>query len=497
MLDFLIKKISIIDGTGKKAFIGDIGIKDNKIITKNLSDYKFKEIINGENKIICPGFIDVHSHDDLSVINDKKISHNVNQGITTMIVGNCGFGVSPYKSAKIQMSSLYNVDGIKKSWNNFAEYFNILENEPPSINVGVLIGHHTIRRHSLDIANKTSPAKEELSTMISIVEEGMEAGCLGLSTGLVYEPGRNAKTEEIISLAKHIKKYNGVYVSHMRNEADRLFDSIEETANIGLQAEVKVEISHLKTVGKDFWGNSVKALEMIENYSDQGLNIHADQYPYTARSTMLKALLINGTFDQNNPSSPMGKSESNEVLLCSVPGDKTLEGKTLEDIQYIYDLPTEETVKKLLSEVSDKILVAAFGMNEKDVQIIMKHPLVMIGTDGIDFGSKPHPRAWGTYPRILEEYVKNKNIISIEQAINKMTQMPAKKFNIKNRGVIKENYFADLVIIDFNNIKDNSTFTNPKNPPNGFDYIFVNGKKTIEKGKELNVFSGMTVKNIK
>jgi|TARA_B110000263_G_scaffold15848_1_gene12833 N-acyl-D-amino-acid deacylase len=495
MLDFLIKEISIIDGTGNKAFIGDIGIKANKIITKNLSDYKSKEIIDGQNKIICPGFIDVHSHDDLSVINDKKISHNINQGITTMIVGNCGFGVSPYKSAKIQMSSLYDVDEIKKSWNNFSEYFNIIENEPPSINVGVLIGHHTIRRHSLDIANKISPTKEELSLMISLVEEGMEAGCLGLSTGLVYEPGRNAETEEIISLAKHIKKYNGVYVSHMRNEADKLFNSINETANIGLKSEVKVEISHLKTVGKDYWGNSVKALEMIENYSDQGLDIHADQYPYVARSTMLKALLINGTFDENNTSSPMGKSESNEVLLCSVPGDKSLEGKTLEDIQYIYDLPTQETVKKLLSEVSDKILVAAFGMDEKDVQIIMKHPLVMIGTDGIDFGSKPHPRAWGTYPRILEHYVKNNNIISLEQAINKMTQMPAEKFNIKNRGVIKENYFADLVIIDLNNIKDNSTFTNPKNPPNGFDYIFVNGKKAIEKGKELHVFSGTTVKN--
>jgi N-acyl-D-aspartate/D-glutamate deacylase len=497
MLDFLIKKISIIDGTGKKAFIGDIGIKDNKIITKNLSIYKVKEIINGENKIICPGFIDVHSHDDLSVINDKKISHNVNQGITTMIVGNCGFGVSPYKSAKIQMSSLYDVDGIMKNWNSFSEYFDILDKEPASINVGALIGHHTLRRHSLDIANKTSPTNDELNRMISLVEEGMEAGCLGFSTGLVYEPGRNAKTEEIINLVKPINKYDGVYVSHMRNEAEGLFDSIKETASIGLKSKVKVEISHLKTVGKDYWGNSIKALEMIESYSAKGLDIHADQYPYTARSTMLKALLINGTFDYKNSNSPMGKSESNEVLLCSVPGDKTLEGKTLEDIQYMYDLPTEETVKKLLSEVSDKILVAAFGMDEKDVQIIMKHPLVMIGTDGIDFGSKPHPRAWGTYPRILENYVKNNSILTLEKAINKMTQMPAEKFNIKYRGVIKEDYFADLVIFDLDKIKDNSTFANPKNPPNGFDYIFVNGKKTIEKGKELNVFSGMTVKNKK
>ena len=495
MLDFLIKGVRIIDGNPNKSYIGDVGILEDKIITKELNNVKYKELIDGSGKIICPGFIDVHSHDDFKVVTDKRILHNLCQGITTMIVGNCGFGVSPYLSAKEQMSSLYKVSKLDEVWNNFSEYFDLLDRYPTSINVGVLIGHHTIRRNSLNLMDKIYPTEDELKKMINLVEEGMEAGCLGFSTGLVYEPGRNSKTEEIIEITKPIKKYEGVYVSHMRNEAEGLFDSINETANIGINNQLRVEISHLKSVGKDNWGKSEKALSMIDDFSEKGLDIHADQYPYTARSTMLKALLLNGTFDDSNTNSPMGKSESKDVLLCSVPGDKSIEGKTLEDIQEIYDLPTEETVKKLLSEISDKILVAAFGMNENDVRNIMKHPRVMIGTDGIDVGSKPHPRAWGTYPRIFDEYVKNKKILNFEEAIYKMTKMPAKKFNIKSRGEIKENYYADLVIFDPEKIKDNSTFTDPKKTPTGIEYIFVNGKKAMEHNKETKVFSGKTIKN--
>ena len=208
---------------------------------------------------------------------------------------------------------------------------------------------------------------------------------------------------------------------------------------------------------------------------------------------MLKALYINGTFDESSKYSPMGKSTSNEVLLCSVPGEESLEGKTLEEIQNIYDLPTEETVEKLI-DVSDKILVAAFGMKEEDVVEIMQHKLVMIGTDGLDVGSKPHPRAWGTYPRILDEYVNKRQSLKIENAIHKMTEMPAKKFNIKHRGLIKENNFADLVIFNENEIKDNATYTNPKIGPDGISFVFVNGKKAVVAGKETLLYNGEVIR---
>ena len=494
MLDYLIKNGHVVDGSGKKLYIASIGISNGKIITNVSEDTEAIEIIDAKNKVVSPGFIDVHSHDDFNVITDKNVSHNILQGITSMIVGNCGFGVSPFISGAEQMSALYEVKDIASKWNSYEEYFAILSKNKIAINVGALVGHHTIRRHSLEEMKKEVPNKNELEKMANLLIEGMESGCLGLSTGLVYEPGRYSVSKEIIELAKKIQKYDGVYVSHMRNEAEGLIESIIETANIGLEANVKVEISHLKSVGKNNWGKSEQALDLIEKFSDDGLDINMDQYPYTARSTMLKALLLNDTFNYENDLSPMGKSMPNEVLLCSVPNEKSFEGKTLEDIQKLYDLPIIETVNKLLDDVSDKILVAAFGMNENDVQNIMKNDLTMIGTDGIDVGSKPHPRAWGTYPRILEEYVGRLGILTLENAINKMTHMPAEKFGIKSRGLIKNNYFADLVIFESDKIKDNATFTNPKNGPTGIDYVFVNGKKAVEKAHEKYVFSGSIIK---
>ncbi|MED5254862.1 MAG: amidohydrolase family protein, partial [Chloroflexota bacterium] len=290
MLDYLIKNGRIVDGSGKKLYIASIGISNGKIITNVSEDSEAIEIIDANKKIVTPGFIDVHSHDDFNVITDKNVSHNILQGITSMIVGNCGFGVSPFVSGAEQMSALYEVKDITTKWNSYEEYFDILSKNKIAINVGALVGHHTIRRHSLDEMKKEVPNKNELEKMANLLIEGMESGCLGLSTGLVYEPGRYSVSNEIIELAKKIQKYDGVYVSHMRNEAEGLIESIIETANIGLEANVKVEISHLKSVGKSNWGKSEQALDLIEKFSDDGLDINMDQYPYTARSTMLKAL---------------------------------------------------------------------------------------------------------------------------------------------------------------------------------------------------------------
>ena len=313
MFDTLITNGTIIDGSNKKSYKGDIGIIGGKINTIGLlSNAESKETINAKDSIVCPGFIDVHSHDDFKILSERKITHNILQGITTMIVGNCGFGISPYEAAKEQMSALYQVDSLKNKWNNFADFFDLIEKNPPSINVGVLIGHHTIRRAILNEINKKIPNSDELNKMIYLVEEGMEAGCLGFSTGLVYEPGRYSNTEELINLTKPLRKYNGVYVSHMRNEAEKLFHSISETINIGTKAGTKIQISHLKSVGKENWGKVGKALEIIENHNLNGIDITADQYPYTARSTMLKALYINGTFDE-----PKVPEKVHLVSLCA------------------------------------------------------------------------------------------------------------------------------------------------------------------------------------
>jgi N-acyl-D-amino-acid deacylase len=278
----------------------------------------------------------------------------------------------------------------------------------------------------------------------------------------------------------------------MRDEGSRLLDSIKETLHIGEASGCAVEISHHKTVGKDNWGKVARSLEMIEEAVAQGRNVTADQYPYTARSTMLFALVQNGTFAPGDGGA-MGKSEPSEVLLCSVPGYSEFEGRTLQSFVDEFDLPGEEAANKLLHDYSDSILVAAFGMDEGDVRMVMAHSSTMIGTDGLDRGSKPHPRAWGTYPRVLGKYVREEGVISLENAIYKMTAFPAEKFGITGRGLIKEGYYADLVMFDPNTIIDGATYENPRVGPIGMPHVIVNGQFAVRDGQHTGSRSGQAL----
>jgi N-acyl-D-amino-acid deacylase len=279
----------------------------------------------------------------------------------------------------------------------------------------------------------------------------------------------------------------------MRDEGAGLLDSVKETLHIGEASESAVEISHHKTVGKSNWGQVVRSLEMIEEAVAKGQDVTADQYPYTARSTVLFALVQNGTFAPGDGGA-MGKSEPSEVLLCSVPGQADFEGRTLQSFVEEFDLPGEEAAKKLLSDYSNEILVAAFGMDEGDVRMVMAHSSTMIGTDGLDRGSKPHPRAWGTYPRVLGKYVREEGIISLEDAIYKMSGFPAKKFQIANRGLIKKGFYADLVIFDPDTVIDNATYENSRVGPAGIPHVIVNGQFAVRDGQHAGSRSGRALR---
>jgi N-acyl-D-amino-acid deacylase len=309
----------------------------------------------------------------------------------------------------------------------------------------------------------------------------------------VYEPGRYANTDEVADLAKVAGRYGGIYVSHMRDEGSALLDSIAETLHIGEVGDCPVEISHHKVIGKSNWGKVIDSLEMIERAVAEGRDVTADQYPYTARSTMLFALVQNGTFAAGE-AGPMGKSEPSEVLLCSVPGRTDYEGRSLQSFVEEFDVPGEDAANKLLRDVSPDILVAAFGMDEGDVRMVMAHSSTMIGTDGLDRGSKPHPRAWGTYPRVLGKYVREEGVISLENAIHKMTGMPASKFNIVNRGLIREGYFADLVLFDPDEVIDKATFENPRTGPSGMPHVIVNGQFAVRDGSHTGSRSGRAIR---
>jgi N-acyl-D-amino-acid deacylase len=443
--------------------------------------------------VLSPGFIDVHSHDDFHVLIEPEVRHNILQGITTVIVGNCGFGAAASGPGKLQMKAINEPSVELPDWDGYAGYLEEVAKTAPALNVAVLIGHHTARRQAMGGIERRPPSEVEMAGMLASVEEGMEAGAVGLSTGLVYEPGRYATTEEVVDLAKVVGRYGGLYVSHMRDEGAGLLDSVRETLHIGEVSGCGVEISHHKTVGSDNWGRITQSLAMIEEAVANGHDVTADQYPYTARSTMLFALVQNGTFGSGD-GGPMGRSEPSEVLLCSVPGRDEYEGRTLQSFVDEYDLPGEEAANRLLRDVSPDILVAAFGMDEGDVRMVMAHSSTMIGTDGLDRGSKPHPRAWGTYPRVLGKYVREEGVISLENAIYKMTGMPAAKFGIASRGLVKEGFFADLVLFDPGTVIDGASYEDPRVGPTGIPHVVVNGQFAVRDGKHAGSRSGRALK---
>jgi N-acyl-D-amino-acid deacylase len=494
LLDLVIKGATVIDGSGSAGVVQDVGIEGDRIgsIAPKI-DAESAETIDATGLVLSPGFIDVHSHDDFHVLIEPEVRHNVLQGITTVIVGNCGFGAAGSAAGKIQMKAINEPSADLPDWEGYAGYFEEVDKTSPALNVAALIGHHTARREGMGGVEDRPPTDTEMTAMLANVTEGMEAGAVGMSTGLVYEPGRYADTEEVVTLAKVVGKYGGLYVSHMRDEGSGLLDSVRETLHIGEASEAAVEISHHKSVGKSNWGMVTQSLEMIENAVAQGRDVTADQYPYTARSTMLFALVQNGTFN-DSAGGAMGKSSPDEVLLCSVPGQADFEGRTLQSFVEEFDLPGEEAANKLLRDYSGDILVAAFGMDEGDVRMVMAHSSTMIGTDGLDRGSKPHPRAWGTYPRVLGKYVREEGVISLENAIFKMTQMPAEKFGIAGRGLVKEGYFADLVLFDPDTVIDRATYGESRVGPDGMPHVIVNGKFAVRDGKHAGSRSGRAVR---
>ena len=472
----------------------DVGIEGDKIVSMAPSiEAESAETIDATGLVLAPGFIDVHSHDDFHVLIEPEVRHNILQGITTAIVGNCGFGAAGSEAGKIQMKAINEPSAELPDWTGYAGYLDEVDKTSPVLNVAALIGHHTARREAMGGVENRPPSREELDAMLANVSEGMEAGAVGMSTGLVYEPGRYASTEEVVALTNVVGKHGGLYVSHMRDEGAGLLDSVRETLHIGEAAGTPVQVSHHKSVGRDNWGMVARSLEMIEDAVADGRDVTADQYPYTARSTMLFALVQNGTFN-STPGGAMGKSAPDEVLLCSVPGQSDFEGRTLQSFVEEFDLPGEEAANKLLRDYSGDILVAAFGMDEGDVRMVMAHSSTMIGTDGLDRGSKPHPRAWGTYPRVLGKYVLEEGVISLEDAIYKMTHMPAKKFGIAKRGLVKEGYYADLVLFDPDTVIDQATYENSRVGPKGMPHVIVNGVFAVRDGVHAGSRSGRAIR---
>ncbi|HLI78723.1 MAG TPA: D-aminoacylase [Candidatus Binataceae bacterium] len=490
--DLVIRNASIVDGTGAPAFEAGLAIRGDRIARVGDIAERGATEIDARGLSIAPGFIDVHSHDDWAVFITPEMDFKVMQGVTTDIVGNCGMGAAPNPSAAVIFRALHGPAANVPDWTDYAGYFRAFDANPASINVGVLVGHGSLRLGAMGNANR-EPTTAEMATMRSWLNNAIDAGAVGLSTGLVYEPGRFARTEEIIELSHQMRGSGALYASHMRNEARGLLDSIRETIRIGQEAGVPVQISHHKASGEENWGKVRESLKLIDEARAAGLDVTADQYPYTSGSTVLSAVIQNGGLDRSGARGGMGSIAPERILVASVPSHPEWEGRRLDAIAAEMDLGAMEAARKIIREDPGAVVILDL-MNEHDVRRVMAHPSTMIGSDGLAMGGKPHPRLYGTFPRVIGHYAREAGLMPLEEAIHRMTAMPAKKFHLTDRGVIREDAFADLVVFDAKEILDTATYADPRRYPTGISHVFVNGATVVRDGAHIGARPGRAIR---
>ena len=497
-VDILIKNGRILDGTGNSWRYGDVAVKDGKILKiGNLSNITASTTIDAKGMIVCPGFIDVHTHIEGDELKTPTADNFIHDGVTTVITGNCGSS---------------NVD-IKK-------YLQRIDSIKLSINVATLIGHNDVRKAIMGTANRKA-TEDELQKMERIVEQGMKDGAVGFSTGLIYIPGTYSTTDEVLRLAKAAAKYKGVYTSHMRDEGDSVVQAINEALYIGKEANMPVEISHFKLSGQQNWGRSKETVPMIIKAREEGIDVTIDQYPYMASSTNLGTLLPDEILSdgQDSINARLSRPETRKYVTAymlaklkkrklkhfSYPvvayyrADTTFNGKSIEEVNLLMHRKHKskyetETVMDMIQKGGAGMVF--HGMGDEDVERIMKYPFNMFASDaGIRvFGQgSPHPRGYGTNARVLSKYVRDEKIISLEDAIRRMTSLPAQKFGLNDRGLLREGYAADIIIFDEKEVEDISTYDKPHAYSKGFKYVIVNGQLVVEDEKHLGTRSGKSL----
>ncbi|MFL5811301.1 MAG: amidohydrolase family protein [Flavisolibacter sp.] len=493
--DILIKNGRILDGTGNSWFYGSIAVKDGKIIkVGRFEDIPATKVIDAKQMIVAPGFIDVHTHIEGDEMRNPTANNFILDGVTTVITGNCGAS---------------NVD-IKK-------YLARIDSMKLSINVATLIGHNDVRKAVMGTANRL-PTESELTAMEALVDQAMKAGAVGFSTGLIYIPGTYSKTEEVVRLAKVASKYKGVYASHMRDEGDSVVQAIDEAINIGRQANMPVEISHFKLSGQQNWGRSRETIPMIMKAREEGIDVTIDQYPYTASSTNLGTLLPDEILSdgQDSINARLQRPETRKYIRDYMMGklkkrklkhwsyavvafdraDTTYNGKSIEEINLMKGRKHKaaeeaETIMDMMSKGGASMVF--HGMSEDDVKRIMQYPFNMFASDASIriFGQgAPHPRGFGTNARVLSKYVRDEKVITLEEAVRRMTSLPAQKFQLNDRGLLREGYAADILIFNDKEVQDLSTFEKPHAYSKGFSYVIVNGQVVVENEIHTGVRSG-------
>jgi N-acyl-D-amino-acid deacylase len=532
MYDLIIKSIKIYDGNGGEPFVSDVGIKGDRIARigsigdeiaspahKTNAGGRNDKLINGEGLCLSPGFVDIHSHSDYYLLIDPLAQSKVRQGVTTEVGGNCGYSAAPIFGSPLEerKKSYKEQFGLELNWTGLHEYNKKVEENGISLNYCQLIGHNTIRASVMGVVDR-KPSSNEMKKMEGIIEEAMDDGAVGMSVGFAYTPSCFAKKEEVANLCKVAATRGGIFTTHIRNEGRTLIESIEEVIDIARASGVRLQISHLKTFGEENWGKVDRVFELIESAIDEGIDIACDRYPYTAANTGLQAVLPDWVFNggrekaierlkdgktRNDIRDELLKRYSSaywdSVMISQVVTDKNkkIEGKSVKGGADIFQKDAIDFLFDILIEENFEVDSIYFLMNEDNMKKILKKDYVMVGSDsgarsadGALGEGLPHPRTFGTFPRILGRYCRDEKLFDLPTAIYKMTSFPCKRIGIKDRGIIKEGYFADIVIFNPDKISDTATYESPKNYPIGIEYVIVNGRITVKSNEHTGIKAG-------
>jgi len=527
MLDVLIKNGSVVDGTGSPAFSADVAVAGGRIVAVGAGlTQSARTVIEARGLHVAPGFIDPHTHSDLSLLVDRRGMSKVRQGVTTEVVGNCGSSAAPLKNKAVaELEADAGEIGVKRTWFSMSEYLDQFRSPGVGMNVVALVGHNTVRGCVLGY-DDVQPTPRQQKAMERLVAESMEQGARGLSSGLFYPPGFYAHTPEVIGLAAVAARHNGIYASHIRSESDGLIESVLEAIEIGEKANVRVEIAHVKLEGYQNWGVMDELMAAIDDGLRRGVKLGFDQYPYVACSSWLGCILpywaqqgggkavgqrmadkatraqlakdfADNRADWDNRS---GVREWSEILIVNCPNRRDVQGMNVAQIAEKDGKDPLETAFDLITVSEGAVGAVYFDQLEDNVKTLMRHPLVAVGSDGravTPEGAlgerKVHPRYYGTFARVLGKYVREDKVLTLEQAVRKMTSMTAERFGLTGRGEIKVGNWADITIFDASRVKDAATFAEPAQYAVGIPYVIVNGVVTIANEQHTGVLAGQVL----
>jgi N-acyl-D-amino-acid deacylase len=469
--DLLIRGGTVVDGTRAPRFAADVAVRNGRIAALGgLKGARAQAEIDATGKIVAPGFIDAHTHDDRLLLSDPSMAPKASQGVTTVVAGNCGISLAPMPAGVKPVPPLDLLDegGGWFRFPSFAAYVEELRAKPAATNAALLVGHSTLRVQTMDDLERPANANE-IARMRALADEALAAGAIGVSTGLWYEPASAATTEEVIEVCRPLAARRGLYCTHMRDEGDHVMASLEETFRIGRELGVPVVVSHHKVMGKANHGRTVETLPLIEaRMREQAIGL--DCYPYCASSTILTASRVD---------------VATKVLVTWSKPHPEFAGLELAEIARQMGLATADTIAKLLPAGA-----IYFSMDEADVQRILAFENTMVGSDGLPHDAAPHPRLWGTFPRVLGHYARGLGLFPLETAVHKMTGLTAKTFGLKDRGILKAGYAADLTVFDAGTVDEAATFARPIQPAKGIEAVIVNGAIVWRDGRSTGARPG-------